>query len=77
MKWPAILAGIYGCSGALRAPISYNGRMDADDAASALEGAALVPLVQGAIPYIKELVQKCLDAGVPALAGCPPGAKSS
>lgn len=51
--------------------------MDDHDAASALEGAALVPLTQGSIPYIRELVQKCLDADIPALAGCPPGAKSS
>lgn len=47
--------------------------MEAHDAQQTLEGAALVALMRGPIPYIRQLVQKCLDADIPATAGHPPG----
>src|SRR5690606_24850558 len=37
----------------------------------------LVPFAQGAIPYIKELVQKCLGAGIHAEAGAEPCTRPS
>jgi hypothetical protein len=48
--------------------------MDAQDAEELLAGEEVIPVLQGSIPYIKELWQKCLAADIPALAGCPPGA---
>ncbi len=48
--------------------------MDAREAAEVLSDTELVPVMQGSIPHIKEAVQKCLDADIPALAGRPPEA---
>jgi hypothetical protein len=48
--------------------------MDAQVAEELLADEDVIPVLQGSIPYIKELRQKCLDADIPALAGCPPGA---
>ncbi|MCG8417220.1 MAG: hypothetical protein MJE77_04660 [Proteobacteria bacterium] len=47
--------------------------MDVHDATQALQQADVIPLAQGPIPYIKELVKKCLEADIPAAAGHPPG----
>lgn len=48
--------------------------MDSRQAAEALAGAELVPMVQGSMAYVKELLDKCLQAEIPAVAGNPPGA---
>jgi len=39
-----------------------------------LHGQELVPAMSGSIPEMKTLRDRCLDAGFPALIGCPPGA---
>ncbi|MEJ7599615.1 MAG: hypothetical protein WKG01_17035 [Kofleriaceae bacterium] len=39
-----------------------------------LAGQELVPAMSGSITQMKSLREKCLDAGIPALVGCPPGA---
>jgi hypothetical protein len=39
-----------------------------------LDGEALVPAIGGTIPEMKKLRDRCLEAGFPALVGCPPGA---
>jgi hypothetical protein len=39
-----------------------------------LGGQDLVPAMSGSIPEMKTLRDRCLDAGFPALIGCPPGA---
>ena len=38
-----------------------------------LADAALVPAMSGSIPDMKKLRDRCLEAGIPALVGCPPG----
>lgn len=48
--------------------------MDERAAAAELEGETLVPVLHGAIAYIKEVLAGCLDAEIPVLAGMPPGA---
>ena len=47
--------------------------MEAHEAEAALDGVELIALMRGPIPYIRQLVQKCLDADIPAVAGHPPG----
>jgi hypothetical protein len=42
-------------------------------AADLLDGKPLVPAMAGSIPEMKTLRDRCLDAGIPALVGCPPG----
>jgi hypothetical protein len=39
-----------------------------------LAGQDLVPALAGSIPEMKTLRDRCLDAGIPAIVGCPPGA---
>ncbi|MDB4963755.1 MAG: hypothetical protein JWP01_3754 [Myxococcales bacterium] len=39
-----------------------------------LAGEELVPAMSGSIPEMKTLRDRCLDAGIPAIVGCPPGA---
>lgn len=48
--------------------------MDERQAIAELEGEDLVPILHGAIPYIKEVLAGCLEAEIPATAGMPPGA---
>ena len=38
-----------------------------------LEDKPLVPAMAGSIPEMKSLRDRCLDADIPALIGCPPG----
>jgi hypothetical protein len=44
------------------------------EAAAELEDAELIPVMHGRIPYIKEVIARCLEAEIPALGGCPPEA---
>lgn len=41
------------------------------EAVDTLRGSELVSVAQGTMAYIKELQEKCLDAGIPALAARP------
>jgi hypothetical protein len=45
-----------------------------DDAEDLLANAALVPAMSGSIAEMKNLRDRCLQAGIPVLVGCPPGA---
>lgn len=50
--------------------------MDALTAAEAddlLRDLPLVPAMAGSLQEMKQLREKCLAAGIPALVGCPPG----
>jgi hypothetical protein len=38
-----------------------------------LDGLALVPAVAGSMADMKSLRDRCLEADIPALVGCPPG----
>lgn len=48
-------------------------RITAAMAEDLLASAALVPAMSGSIPDMKKLRDRCLEAGLPALIGCPPG----
>ena len=48
--------------------------MTPDDAEDVLAGAQLVPVISGSIAEMKALRDRCLDAGIAVLVGCPPGA---
>ena len=48
--------------------------MDAREADELLEGLPLVPAMAGSIHEMKALRVRCLEAGIPALVGCPTGA---
>jgi hypothetical protein len=48
--------------------------VDATEAETLLDGLPLVPVMSGSIADMKRLRERCLDAGIPALVGCPPGA---
>ena len=48
--------------------------MDADTAEELLEGLPLVPAIAGSIADMKALRERCLEADIPAVVGCPPGA---
>jgi hypothetical protein len=39
-----------------------------------LAGQTLIPAIGGSIAEMKALRDRCLEAGIPALVGCPPGA---
>jgi hypothetical protein len=39
-----------------------------------LDGKPLIPAMAGSIPEMKTLRDRCLEAGIPAVVGCPPGA---
>lgn len=41
------------------------------DAEAALDGVMLVPCVSGSLGYAKELRDKCLAAGIPAVVAAP------
>ena len=47
--------------------------MDAREAEDMLDGLPLIPAMAGSIADMKRLREKCLEAGIPALVGCPPG----
>ncbi|CAN5920528.1 hypothetical protein BH11MYX3_BH11MYX3_21020 [soil metagenome] len=38
-----------------------------------LDGAAVVPAMSGSIADMKKLRDRCLEAGIAVLVGCPPG----
>jgi len=40
-----------------------------------LDGVPVVPAIAGSIAEMKALRDRCLAVGIPALVGCPPGAK--
>ncbi len=39
-----------------------------------LDGLPLVPATAGSLADMKRLRDRCLEEGIPALVGCPPGA---
>jgi len=45
-----------------------------DQAEEMLDGLPLVPARAGSLDDIKRLRARCLEAGIPVLMGCPPGA---
>jgi hypothetical protein len=47
------------------------------DAEEMLDGLPLVPAMAGSLPEMKQLRDRCLAVGLPALVGCPGAAKSS
>jgi acetyl/propionyl-CoA carboxylase alpha subunit len=49
-------------------------RLTAAMAEDLLAEAALVPAMSGSITDMKKLRERCLEAGIPVLVGCPPGA---
>jgi hypothetical protein len=49
-------------------------RLTAAKAEELLDQAAVVPAMSGSIADMKKLRDRCLDAGIPVLVGCPPGA---
>jgi hypothetical protein len=51
-------------------------RISADAAEELLDGIPVVPAMAGSIAEMKALRDRCLDAGIPALVGCPSGTKS-
>ena len=48
--------------------------MTSREAEELLDGLPLVPASAGSIADMKALRDRCLDAGIAALVGCPPGA---
>lgn len=48
--------------------------MNIDDAEEFLRGLPLVPAMSGSIAEMKSLRDRCLEAEIPAVVGCPPGA---
>jgi hypothetical protein len=48
-------------------------RLTSDLAEELLDGLPLIPAMSGSIPEMKALRDRCLEAGIPALIGCPPG----
>jgi predicted RNA-binding Zn-ribbon protein involved in translation (DUF1610 family) len=51
--------------------------LTADAAEDLLDGADLVTAMAGSIPEMKALRDRCLDAGIPAVIGCPGGGAKS
>ena len=49
-------------------------RLTAALAEDLLEGAPVVPAMSGSIPDMKKLRDRCIEAGIPVIVGCPPGA---
>lgn len=47
--------------------------LTADTAEQLLDGKPLIAAMAGSIPDMKQLRDRCLHAGIPALVGCPPG----
>lgn len=50
--------------------------LTADAAEHLLDGADLVTAMAGSIPEMKALRDRCLEAGIPAVIGCPGGGRS-
>ena len=48
--------------------------MNSLDAEALLDGKPLVAAMAGSIPEMKKLRDRCLERGIPAIVGCPPGA---
>jgi hypothetical protein len=48
-------------------------RLTVSDAEQLLDGLPLTPAMAGSIPEMKALRDRCLEAGIPAIVGCPPG----
>src|SRR5262245_25493187 len=48
-----------------------------DEALEASRSPTIVPALSGSIAEMKALRDRCLDAGIPATVGCPPGAGKS
>jgi hypothetical protein len=44
------------------------------DAEALLDGKPLVAAMAGSIAEMKNLRDRCLERGIPAIVGCPPGA---
>jgi len=49
-------------------------RLSIDEAEELLAGIPLIAVMAGSIADMKRLRDRCLDAGIPVLVGCPPGA---
>lgn len=49
-------------------------RLSASAAEELLDGLPVIPAMSGSIADMKALRERCLDAGIPVLLGCPPGA---
>jgi hypothetical protein len=61
-------AGLRSCYLALSMPLSI------PEAELELDGLPLVPAVAGSMADMKALRDRCLEADIPAMVGCPPGA---
>lgn len=48
-------------------------RLTAALAEDLLDGAAVIPALSGSIADMKRLRDRCLDAGIAVMVGCPPG----
>ena len=48
-------------------------RLSIDEAEELLAGIPLIAVMAGSIADMKRLRDRCLDAGIPVLVGCPPG----
>jgi hypothetical protein len=48
--------------------------LTADLAEEVLDGKQLIAAMAGSIPEMKALRDRCLERGIPAIVGCPPGA---
>jgi hypothetical protein len=51
--------------------------LTAGQAEQLLDGLPVIPAIAGSIAEMKALRDRCLEAGIPALVGCPPGAGKS
>ena len=51
--------------------MSIDAPLTARDAQDALDGRPVVACLAGTLPYIKEVRDKCLAAGIPAVAAAP------
>lgn len=49
-------------------------RLTAAKAEDLLADTAVVPAMSGSIPDMKKLRDRCLEAGIAVMVGCPPGA---
>lgn len=55
-------------------PGSKTDRLTAAFAEELLAGLPVVPVMSGSIAEMKNLRDRCLEAGIPVVVGCPPGA---
>lgn len=49
--------------------------LTAAEAEDLLDGLPLVPALAGKLDELKQVRERCLAAGIPALVGCPAGSK--